>query len=625
MTHFVHTIRRLMGRLMGLAVILGMSLGAGTGDVRADGAMIESHGISTFGNLKYAADFPHFDYVNPAAPKGGEISIAAQGSFDSMNPYARKGRAGALSSIMFESLLESNADEASAMYGLLAHGIEYPEDRSWITFHIRPEARFSDGTSVTADDVHFSYTQFLASGLQSFRAELGKAVRSVEVLGPLTIRFNFNTGGSTRTFPALVGGLPIFSEKWFEETGATLDESRLETPVGSGPYILDSMDVGKRITYRRRPEYWGWHLPVMQGRANFDRIRVEYFADPNAAFEAFKTGVYTFRSENQSKRWATAYDFPAITNGWVRKDQLHDGSVASGQSFVFNLRRPVFKDIRVREAIGLMFNFEWTNSTLFYGLYKRINSPWENSPLAASGVPEGAELALLETVRDLVPAEIFTEPAAMAPVSGERLLDRGNLRLAAGLLDAAGWTLKDGLRYDAGGTALRVEFLVWSADFERIINPYVENLRQLGVDAVLTKVDSAQYTERVRNHEFDIITSSFGFGYEPGLGLRQDLGSEHVDGVFNRAGLANAGVDRLIEAVLAAESSEDLAIAVRALDRVLRSLKFYVGQWYRDFHTVAYFDIFDHPEPLPPFDPGYLDFWWFDEAAARRLASEGAL
>jgi len=609
---------------LALAVTLGVLLGGG--ETRAEeGAVQKSHGISTFGNLNYPVDFPHFDYVNPDAPKGGEISLAAIGSFDSMNPYSRKGRSGALSTIMFESLLETNADEVSAAYGLLAHTIEHPDDRSWVIFHMRPEARFSDGTPVTAEDVAFSYTQFLNSGLQSFRAELNKAVQSVEILGPHTIRFDFRTAESTRTYPALVGGLPIFSRQWFADTGATLDESRLVTPVGSGPYMFESLDVGKRIIYRRNPDYWGWHLPIMQGRANFDRIRVEYFADPNAAFEAFKTGVFTFRNENQSKRWATAYDFPAVRKGWVRTEQLPDGSVTSGQSFFFNLRRPKFQDIRVREAISLMFNFEWTNATLFYDLYKRINSPWENSMLAATGLPDGSELALLETVRAHVPETVFTEPAAMAPVSGERLLDRKNLRKAAALLDEAGWQLRDGLRHDADGTVLRVEFLLWSADFERIINPYVENLRKLGVDAVLTKVDSAQYVERTRDHDFDIITSSFGFDYEPGLDLRQYLASEHVDGVFNDAGLANRGVDRLIDAVLEAETAEELAVAVRALDRVLRSLKFFVGQWYRNFHTVAYFAMYEYPEPLPPFDLGLLDFWWFDAAAAERLSAEGAL
>ncbi len=615
-------LRSLVG-VFGVVALWAMDGGSG---IRAEDSRIHrAHGISTFGNLDYPADFPHFDYVNPDAPKGGEISMAAIGSFDSMNPYSRKGRAGALATIMYESLLETNADEVSAAYGLLAHTIEYPDDRSWAIFHMRPEARFSDGTPVTAEDVHFSYTQFLNAGLPSFRAELSKAVQSAEVLGPHTIRFDFNIDGSTRTYPSLVGGLPIFPQRWFADTGTSLDESRLEIPVGSGPYIFESLDIGKRITYRRNPEYWGWHLPVMRGRANFDRIRVEYFADSNAAFEAFKTGVYTFRNENQSKRWATAYDFPAIGNGWVRKAQLPDGSVASGQSFFFNLRRPKFQDIRVREAIGLMFNFEWTNATLFYDLYKRINSPWENSALAATGQPNGAELDLLETVRGDVPASVFTEAAGMAPVSGRRLLDRGNLRAAAALLDEAGWQLRDGVRHNVDGDVLQVEFLLWNVDFERIINPYVENLRQLGVDAILTRVDSAQYVERTRNHDFDIITSGFGFDLEPGLGLRQYLASEHIDGVFNDAGLANPGVDRLIDAVLAADTAEELAVAVRALDRVLRSLKFFVGQWYRDFHTVAYYTMLEYPEPLPPFDLGVLDFWWFDDAAAERLVAEGAL
>ena len=587
-------------------------------------SVIHSHGISTFGNLDYPDDYPHFDYVNPDAPKGGEISIWAYGTFDSMNPYTRKGRSGSLASVFYESLLEGNADEVSASYGLLAKSIEYPEDRSWVIFNLRPEARFSDGTNLTTEDVLYSYTLLLNEGLSSFRAELGKAVKDVEVLGPHRIRFNFNTEESTRDYPALVGGIPVFSSKWYQDTGAILDESRLEPAIGSGPYVLESMDVGRQIVYRRNPDYWGWHLPIMQGRSNFDFIRIEYFADPNAAFEAFKSGVYTFREENWSKLWATGYDFPAIDNGWIRKEKLPDGWVASGQSFFLNLRREQFQDIRVREALGLMFNFEWSNATLFYDLYKRINSVWENSYLAATGLPEGAELELLEEVREHVPETVFTEPAAMSPASGDRLLDRTNLRKAAALLDEAGWILKEGIRYNQDGDALNVEFLLTSVSWERIINPYIENLQKLGVDATLTRVDSAQFTQRVRDHDFDIITGGFGFGYEPGISLRQYLGSEHVDGVFNESGLANAGVDILIDKVLDAKTAEDLNVAVRALDRVLRSLKFFIGQWYRDFHTVAYYDMYRYPEVLPPFNLGSLDFWWFDEERYEDLKAEGA-
>ncbi|MCY4543554.1 MAG: extracellular solute-binding protein [Rhodobacteraceae bacterium] len=587
--------------------------------------IIQSHGISTFGDLKYAADFESLEYVNVDAPRGGEISMWAYGGFDSMNPYTRKGLAGSLSSIFFESLLEGTLDRVSDGYGLLAKSLRYPEDRSWVEFEMRPEATFSDGTPVTAEDVYFSYELFLTGGLQSFRVELEKAVASAEILGPHSIRFNFNTDRTTRDFPALVGGLPIFSKKWFEDTGSELDESRLEPAVGSGPYVLDSLDVNRQIVYRRNPDYWGYHLPINQGRHNFDTIRIEYFADTNSAFEAFKAGEYTFRSEFNSKQWATGYEFPAVEKGWVVRATPPDGSVASGQSFLFNLRREKFQDVRVREAIGLMFNFEWTNETLFYDLYKRINSFWENSYLEATELPGEAELELLNPLKDKLPPSVFTEPPVMAPVSTSRRLDREMLREASRLLDEAGWVVgDDGMRRNAEGNTLDVEFLSGTDSFARVINPYVENLKQLGVNARFNLIDAAQYTQRERDRDFDVITGSFRMGYEPGAGLRQYLGSEHVDGVFNDAGLANEAVDQLIDHVIDAETAEEIKVAVHALDRTLRSLKFWVPQWYRDFYTVAYYDIFEHPENLPPYGLGLLDIWWFDPVRAAELEQIGA-
>lgn len=588
--------------------------------------VIKSHGISTFGNLKYPADFSHLDYVNPDAPKGGEIAVWAPGTFDSMNPYSRKGRAGALSSVFFESLLMGTADEVSATYCLICESMEYPEDRTWVVFNMRPEARFSDGTPLTAEDVKFSYEIFLEEGLISFRRILAKAVDTVEVESPYRIKFTFKTDEPTRDYPALVGGLPIFSKAWFESTGAMLDESRLEPAVGSAPYVLGELEINRRLVYNRNEDYWGDHLPINQGRNNFDAIRIEYFGDTVAAFEGFKGGAYTFRAENLSRQWATAYDFPAIDNGWVAKKTFPDGNKASGQSFVFNLRRDKFSDIRVREALGLMFNFEWSNQTLFYGLYARIHSFWENSDRAATGLPSEAELRLLNPLRDQLPTEVFTEPAVLGPSSGERQLDRSNLRRASELLDEAGWLIgDDGIRRNSEGTVLEVEFLEDSPTFARIINPYVENLQQLGVAASLSQVDPAQYTDRVRNHNFDVVVDSFAVSLEPGDGLKQYFGSQNIDGVFNSMGLANPAVDSLIDHVVAAETEEELVTAVRALDRVLRSLKFWVPQWYRNFHTVAYYDIFEYPENLPPYALGNMDFWWFNQQKYDALVEAGAL
>ncbi|MEK9854208.1 MAG: extracellular solute-binding protein, partial [Rhodobiaceae bacterium] len=473
-----------LGRLARTVSMVGIIAGS---IATANAEAITSHGISTFGELKYSADFPHLDYVNPDAPKGGEISVWGFGSFDSMHPYTTKGRAGQLSSMFFESLLEGTADEADAVYGLVAESLEYPADRSHVIFNMRPEARFSDGSPLTAADVVFSYETLRDKGLPSFRAVIQKQIESAEALGPHRVKFTFKKGIPTRDLPQTAGGLPIFSKAWYEATGADFEDSTLTPGLGSGPYVLDSLDVGQQIVYRRNPDYWGKDLPINRGRHNFDRIRIEYFADYNSAFEGFKAGTYTYRTEASSKIWATGYDFPAIDKGWAVKDTPPDGTLASGQSFIFNLRREKFQDIRVREAIGLMFNFEWSNKTLFYGIYARINSFWENSHLKASGQPGEGELALLRPIADILPDGVLDSEVVMAPTSSERQLDRRNLRRASALLDGAGWQVgDDGMRRNDAGETLKVEILNDSQAFDRVINPYVENLRALGVDAVHT-------------------------------------------------------------------------------------------------------------------------------------------
>ncbi|KGB81148.1 peptide ABC transporter substrate-binding protein [Rhodovulum sp. NI22] len=594
---------------------------------RAQDGVITSHGISTFGDLKYPADFPHLDYVNPEAPKGGEISIWGFGAFDSMNPFSTKGRAEGLSSLPYESLLAGTADETSASYGLLAESLEYPEDRRWVIFNLRPEARFSDGSPLTAEDVVFSYELFRAKGLPSYRAVLARQVESAEVLGPHRVKFTFKEDVPTRDLPQMVGGLSIFSKADYEANGRDLEENSLEPFLGSGPYVLDELDVGKRAVYRRNPDYWGVDLPINIGRNNFDRIRREYYADYNAAFEGFKAGNYTFRDEASSKIWATGYDFPGVEKGWVKKAELPDGAIATGQAFLINLRRPQFQDPRVRQAIEMMFNFEWSNETLFYGIYSRVDSLWENSYLAAEGLPSPEELAILEPLAELLPEGVLDGPPVSPTVSSaSRQLDRGNLRAASALLDEAGWPVgDDGIRRNAAGETLRVEFLNDSQTFDRVINPYVENLRRLGVDARMERVDSAQATNRERSYDFDIITDHLAMGYVPGNGLKQYFGSETADtSVFNKMGLKSAAVDSLIDTVIGAESSEELIVAVKALDRVLRAERFRISQWYKDAYTVAYYDMYEHPDPLPPYALGHLDFWWYSAEKAEKLKAAGA-
>ena len=610
-------------RVQALGLVLPATLALAS---PANADIITSHGISTFGELKYEAGFPHLDYVNPDAPKGGEISIWGFGSFDSMHPYTTKGRSGQLSSIFFESLLEGTADEPDAVYGLVAESLEYPENRSHVIFNMRPEARFSDGSPLTADDVVFSYEILRDKGLPSFRAVIQKQVESAEALGPHRVKFTFKEGEPTRDLPQTVGGLPIFSKAYYEASGADFEASTLTPGIGSGPYVLDSLKVGQQIVYRRNPDYWGYDLPINKGRHNFDRIRIEYFADYNSAFEGFKAGTYTYRTEASSKIWATGYDFPAIQNGWAKKDTPPDGTLASGQSFVFNLRRDKFQDKRVRQAIGMMFNFEWSNKTLFYGIYERIHSFWENSYLKAEGTPMKGELAFLRPLADKLPEGVLDGPVVMAPASSDRQLDRKNLRRASAMLDEAGWPVgDDGMRRNAAGETLQVEILNDSQAFDRVINPYIENLRALGVDAVHTRIDNAQMTERERSFNFDMVVGNFRTALTPGSELEQYFGSESAEfSIFNLAGYGSEAVDSLIDSVTAAEDRTTLDDAIRALDRVLRAEVFWVPQWFKNTHTVAYYDMYRYPENLPPYALGTLDFWWFDQAAHDKLKAAGA-
>ena len=591
-----------------------------------DNHIIKSHGISTFGELKYNSDFQHLDYVNPNAPKGGEVSIWAFGSFDSMHPYTTKGRSGSLSSIFFESLLTGTSDEIGSAYGLVAKSMEYPKDRSWVIFNMRPEAKFSDNTPLTAEDVMFSYKLLQEKGLPSFRAVIEKEIDTVEILGKHKIKFTFKKGIPTRDLPASAGSLPIFSKNYYEKSGADFEASTLTPGIGSGPYILDNLDVGQTINYKRNPEYWGANLPINIGRNNFDKIRVEYFADYNSAFEGFKGGSYTFRTEYMSKLWATGYDFPAIDKKWVTKKLLPSGDMAPGQSFIINLRKDKFKDIKVRKAIGLMFNFEWSNKTLFYDLYARINSFWENSDMAATGKPSQDELIVLNSLKTTLPPGIIDSDVAEVSVSSTKQLDRKNLRMASKLLDDAGWEVgDDGLRKNNSGATLDIEILNDSQAFTRIIEPFIENLKSLGVNAVHTKIDNAQMTERERSFDFDIVTGNFPMSFTPGSGLKQYFGSETADvSIFNKAGVKSEVIDELIEVVMAAKTRDELKVAVKTLDRVLRSYYFWIPQWFKDVHTVAYYDYYEHPENLPPYDMGLLDFWWINNEKYNELKNEGA-
>lgn len=600
--------------------------------------IITSHGYSFFGDLTYPADFTHFDYVNPDAPKGGEISFAALGTFDSMNPYSRKGRRGTLSWMMYESLLGDAptggsvpADVYGEGYGLLAERLEYPASKEWVIFHMRPEARFSDGSPLTAHDVLFSHNLLLEQGLPSYAAAVKKRIPKAEVIDDHTIKFYFAEGISRRSLIDQVGGVPVWSQKWFEETGARLDESRLETSPGSGPYMVDSVDINRRITYKRNPDYWGDDLPINAGRHNFDTIRVEYFGDDTTAFQGFTAGEYTFRVEGDSKKWATAYDFPRVRSGDVIKIELPDGTPPTPTGIVFNLGRDILKDKRVRQAIALGYNFEWTNESLQYGLFNQRASFTQGTPLMATGVPEGAELEFLKSLGDVISPEVLIAPARMPHTSKPaRLLDRRNLRYAMALLDEAGWAVDgDGKRRDANGKPLKVTFLFNSASdgtLSGVIQNFMSNLTAMGIDAVLEKVDSAQYTLRDRDRDYDLVFDSYASFLGTGTGLMQRYGSEDAAiSLFNPAGLASPMVDAIIEKSLLSQSSEAETISLIALDRALRHEFFMIPLWYKANHWVAYYDQYEHPDQLPPFALGHLDFWWFNADKAAALKAAGAL
>lgn len=600
--------------------------------------MIRSHGYSFYGDLKYPADYEHFDYVNPDAPKGGEISLSALGTFDSMNPYSRKGRGGALSTIMYESLLGEGtgnelapADVYGEGYCLLCESLEYPESKDWVIFHMRKDAKFSTGDPVTAHDIAFSHNLLLDQGLKSYADAVRKRIPKVEVIDDYTIKFYFTPGISRRSLIDQVGGVPAWSKKWYEETGARLDESRLEISPGSGPYMVESIDVNRRIVYKRNPDYWGKDLPFNVGRNNFDRIRIEYFGDENSAFEAFKAGEYTFREEGNSKQWASAYDFPKVQQGYVVKEEIPDGSPPTPSGIVFNLGREVLQDKRVRQALALGFNFEWTNESLQYGLFKPRASFSQDTPLMATGAPEGDELAFLQSLGDIVPPELLTDEAVMPHVSdASRLLDRGNTRRAMKLLDEAGWSVgPDGMRRNADGEPLRLKFLLnsaGSATLSAVVENYISNLQAMGVDAVLEKVDASQYTLRERDRDYDMVFDGYAAFLGTGTGLAQRYGSEAAEySLFNPAGLASPLVDAIIEASLNAESAEEEEATLKALDRALRYEFFMIPAWYKDSYWVAYYDQYDHPETQPPYGLGYLDFWWYDADRAAELRAAGAL
>ncbi|MDF0603449.1 extracellular solute-binding protein [Psychromarinibacter sp. C21-152] len=589
---------------------------------------ITAHGISPFGELKYPADFEHFDYVNPDAPQGGTMSFRgtlASGTFDSLNYYILKGeRAQGLPHI-HDPLLAEAFDEPASFYGLIAESLEYPEDRAWVIFNLRPEARFSDGHPITAEDVVWTIDTLKTEAEPYWQITL-EDVESAEALDDHRVRVTFAEDAATRDLAATVGQLFVLPKHYYQDV--PFNESTLEPPVSSGWFRVEEVDPGRSITYCKDPDYWGADLPVNVGKNNFDCYVYEYFSDTTAAFEALKVGEYLLHEEFQSSIWATSYDFPALDAGWIVREEIPDGRSSGAQGFYMNLRRDKFRDVRVREAIAMMFNFEWTNKTLFHGLYNRSDSFWENSDLQAEGVPEGAELAALEAYRGQLPEDIFTEPAVSPPEwSADSKIDRQAVRRAGRLLNAAGWTVgPDGMRQNADGDPLTVEIVSDSAAFERVLLPYIENMRRVGIDAIYTRVDAAEEVQRQEEFDFDIMIARIVLPLRPSTELRTVFGSKGAKspGTLNLAGVSDPAVDGLIEEIIAAETLDEMTAHVKALDRVLRAKHIWVPNWYKGSHWLAYWDVFGKPETKPPYTRG-VDYWWWDQEKYEALVAEGAL
>ena len=546
---------------------------------------------------KYPADFTHFDYVAPDAEKGGEITLYGLGTFDSLNPYLLKGlSAEGLGTLVFETLLEKSLDEPFSMYGLLADDFFIAEDGLSVTFRINPAARFSNGQQVTAEDVKFSFDTLMSKAAHpQFRVYYGD-VESAEVIDERTVRFDFKN--RNRELHMIVGEIPIFSREWLGSE--PFDKVDDVSPISSGPYLVDGYERGRYIRYRRNPDYWAKDLPVRRGMYNFDTITYKYYKDSTIAQEAFKAGEFDFFYENYSKRWARSHVGPKYDSGEILKTELEHSNNAGMQGFAINLRRDKFKDVRVRKALGLAFDFEWSNNQLFYNQYERCDSYFSNSELAATGLPQGRELELLNEYREQLPLSVFEEEW-YPPTTDTEITLRDNLKKARDLLAEAGWTVQDGVLKNAQGEAFVIDVLLVQKGFDRIFAPYAHNLKKLGIDMNYRTVDDSLYKRRMDKFEFDMVVTSFPQSVSPGNELMNMFHSQaaEMEGSRNLPGISDPVVDALIEKIINAEDRDELIIAAHALDRVLLHGEYLVPNWYIDTHRIAYRDKFNMPETLP--------------------------
>lgn len=573
------------------------------------------HGLAMHGAPKYGPDFKHFDYVNPDAPKGGVVRLASIGSFDSLNPFIIKGEAADGIGTIYDSLTVASADEPFTRYGLLAESMELADDRSWVIFNLRPEARWHDGKSVTVDDVIFTFETIRRDGAPQLKFYYAD-IRAIEKLGTHRVKFTF-ANGENRELPLIIGEQSILPKHYWE--GREFNKTSLEPPLGSGAYKIESLEAGRFIVYSRVTDYWGASLPVNIGQNNFDVIRYDYYRDATVVIEAFKAGEFDFRNENSSKHWATAYDTPEVKDKLMIKEEIGHDRPAGMQGYVYNTRRPLFQDPRVREALAYAFDFERSNQTLFYSQYTRTRSYFQNSELEAKGKPSAEELKLLEPFRDQLPPRVFTEEYAPPGTDGSGRI-RDNLREAVKLLKAAGWSIQDGKLRNAAGEPFEFEVMLVSPLFERITLPFAKSLERLGITTRVRTIDTAQYIKRLETFDFDMFVFVWGQSLSPGNEQHNFWSSAAADqpGSRNFAGVKNAAVDALIELIVKAPDRESLVSRVRALDRVLQWGFYVIPHWHIDYDRLVYWNKFGRPA-VTPLQGAQFGAWWVDTEKEARL------
>jgi microcin C transport system substrate-binding protein len=578
---------------------------------------IPAHGaVAMHGDIKYGDDFTHFDYVNPDAPKGGKLVLHSIGSFDSLNPFIIKGtKAEGVSflgsSLLYAPLMAQSYDEPFTMYGYIAKSIKMPEDRSWVHFTLRDNAKWHDGTPITAADVEFTFHQMIEHGMPFFKAYYGD-VEKVDVLSDHDIKFTFKNNLNAE-LPLILSQLTVLPKHYWEKDGNDISKTSLTPPLGSGPYSVKSVDAGRSLTYERVKDWWGADLPLNKGRYNFDLIQYDYYKDSNVALEAFLAGEYDIRLENSSLQWENGYNSPALSDGKIIKGEFDHQRPAGMQGFIYNIRRDVFKDIKVREAVSYAFDFEWANKQYAFGAYQRNQSYFENSELAAHDLPDATELAFLERYKGRIPDSVFTE-VYKAPVTNGSGKDRKNMNIAKNILKDAGYVMGEDkiLHHPETGAKLSFEILAVSPLMERWTLPFIKNLKRIGIEASFRIIDPAQYQNRVNAFDYDMIIGTIAQSESPGNEQRDFWNSAKADmqGSRNYIGVKSPVIDEIIEEIIQAPSRADLVARTRALDRILLANHYVVPQWFLNKWRIAYWAKLGHPEGLSPHTPAFTDLWW---------------